>query len=202
MKAAYLVDQRRRGDAHDPFLEADRRETAKLEAAARRIHPTLNIPAQPSTQVAGLFSSSATAATSGAPQSSVGLSASSFGSGFSFFNTPASSAPAAAVPSSSIFSTPSASASTFSLFGKTISPQISTPLGSTPSLFGSAQTPALGAASTPSFVPTPATGSSLFSTPFASGIFLYSCDFFLPLSYSRCKVPWFGNLRCSNLLWG
>ncbi|KAE9449759.1 hypothetical protein C3L33_18342, partial [Rhododendron williamsianum] len=36
MKAAYLADQRRRGDANDPFLEADRRETAKQEAAARR----------------------------------------------------------------------------------------------------------------------------------------------------------------------
>ncbi|XP_024978510.1 nuclear pore complex protein NUP58 isoform X2 [Cynara cardunculus var. scolymus] len=37
MKTAYLVDQRGRGDGNDPFLEADRRETAKKAAAARRV---------------------------------------------------------------------------------------------------------------------------------------------------------------------
>uniref|UniRef100_UPI004072FD0D NUP58 n=1 Tax=Arabidopsis thaliana TaxID=3702 RepID=UPI004072FD0D len=41
MRTSYLADQRRRGECHDPFLEADRRETAKQEAAAKRVHPTL-----------------------------------------------------------------------------------------------------------------------------------------------------------------
>ena len=42
MKTACLVDQRRRGDGNDPFLEADRRERARKEAAAKRAHPTLH----------------------------------------------------------------------------------------------------------------------------------------------------------------
>ena len=70
MKAAYLADQRRRGDGNDPFLEADRRETARQEAAAKRVHPTLNLPAnsQPSTQVAGLLPSSGTQGASSTAQ--------------------------------------------------------------------------------------------------------------------------------------
>ena len=51
MRTAYLADQRRRGELNDPFLEADRRETAKQEVAAKRAHPILYLPAnsQPST---------------------------------------------------------------------------------------------------------------------------------------------------------
>ncbi|XP_077233369.1 uncharacterized protein LOC143875647 [Tasmannia lanceolata] len=52
-----LSDQWRHHDGNNPFLEADRQETAKQEAAARRIHPTLHLPtiSRPSTQVVGLF---------------------------------------------------------------------------------------------------------------------------------------------------
>ncbi|KAK1268868.1 hypothetical protein QJS04_geneDACA006549 [Acorus gramineus] len=169
MKTAYLVDQRRRGDGNDPFLEADRRETAKQEAAARRVHPTLHVPAmsQPSTQVAGLLTSSATVGASNVSQPLMGSSAASSGGGLSIFSTP-SSAPSAST-SSFLFHTPSTSAPTSSIFGST---------GATPgaipqtSLFGtssSAQTPSLFGSNTP-FSSTPATGNSpLFSTPFASG---------------------------------
>lgn len=140
MKTAYLADQRRRGDANDPFLEADRRETAKQEAAARRVHPTLHLPAipQPSTQVAGLFASSATPGASTNPQTSAAVAASS-GSGSSLFGTPS-----AATSSSSLFSTPITSAPTSSLFGASAaSPQTplfgatTSSLGSTGALFGS-----------------------------------------------------------------
>ncbi|CAH1420823.1 unnamed protein product [Lactuca virosa] len=62
MKTAYLSDQRGRGDTNDPFLEADRRETAKRAAAARRVHPTLHLPSN--SQPSGtLLASSATTAT-------------------------------------------------------------------------------------------------------------------------------------------
>eukprot|EP00268_Persea_americana_P012200 TRINITY_DN1511_c0_g1_i14.p1 TRINITY_DN1511_c0_g1~~TRINITY_DN1511_c0_g1_i14.p1 ORF type:complete len:360 (+),score=62.00 TRINITY_DN1511_c0_g1_i14:297-1376(+) len=184
MKTAYLADQRRRGDGNDPFLEADRRETAKQEAAARRVHPTLHLLSisQPSTQVAGLFASSAMPGASSAPQPSSASSASSF----SFF-TATSSAPSASTSSSFLFSTPSASAPTSTLFGSSFSTQAS-PLGSSTPLFGSTPTPSLFGSSTPSFASTPATttpsffgastpsfstpaiGSApLFSSPFASG---------------------------------
>uniref|UniRef100_A0A0E0B3S2 Uncharacterized protein n=1 Tax=Oryza glumipatula TaxID=40148 RepID=A0A0E0B3S2_9ORYZ len=55
LKTEYLHEQRRLGNANDPFLEANRREAAKQEAAARRVHPTLHLPApvQPTTQIAG-----------------------------------------------------------------------------------------------------------------------------------------------------
>ncbi|CAH2049781.1 unnamed protein product [Thlaspi arvense] len=156
MKTAYLADQCRRGDVNDPFLEADRRETAKQEAAARRVHPTLHLSAvpQPSTQVAGLFASSAAAGATSAPHTSATVASASSGSGSLLFG-----APSAAASSSSLFSTPSTSASTSSLFGASgASPQ--TPLfGSTPSFGG---TGAL-------FGSTPASGVSNFTTPFASG---------------------------------
>ncbi|KAJ6803476.1 nuclear pore complex protein NUP58-like [Iris pallida] len=172
MKTAYLADQRRRGDGNDPFLEADRRETAKQEAAARRVHPTLHLPAtsaQPSTQGAGLFASSSTAV-SNVPQQPLGSSgAGSSNSGLSIFSTP--SAPAAA-SSFSLFATPAASTPASTLFGSGVSPQ-STPFGtSSSSLFGSAQTPSLFGASKPSLNSTPAIGSfgssPLFSTPTVS----------------------------------
>ncbi|CDY62340.1 BnaCnng39960D [Brassica napus] len=103
LRTAYLADQRRRGECNDPFLEADRRETAKQEAAAKRVHPTLHLPAtstttttsaQTSTQVAGLITSSGV---SNAPQTPAAFPTS--GAGL-FPDTPAS------VPSSSLFATP------------------------------------------------------------------------------------------------
>lgn len=171
MKTAYLADQRHQGDGNDPFLEADRRETARQEAAAKRVHPTLHLPPvpQPSTQVAGLFASSTTSGSSIAPQTSGTIVTASSGSGLSLFSTP-SSAPS--LSSSSLFATPSMSAPASSLFGTTgASPQ--TPhFGSSPaSLFGSASTPSLFGSSAPSLGSTPAVGGSLFSTPFASGSF-------------------------------
>ncbi|KAL6961601.1 Nucleoporin p58/p45 [Sarracenia purpurea var. burkii] len=175
MKTAYLADQRRRGDGNDPFLEADRRETAKQEAAARRVHPTLHLPAisQPSTQVAGLFASSATPGASSAPHTSAAVAASSSGSGSSLFGTPSF-----ATSSSSLFSTPITSAPTSSLFG--------TP-GASP------QTPLLGT-STPAFVgtaslfgSTPSPGISTFSTPFASGAATGSGASFGTVSKTRAK---------------
>ncbi|CAN6825242.1 unnamed protein product [Brassica oleracea] len=105
MRTAYLADQRRRGGCNDPFLEADRRETAKQEAAAKRVHPTLHLPpattttttstsTQASTQVTGLITSSGV---SNAPQTPAAFPTS--GAGL-FPDTPAS------VPSSSLFATP------------------------------------------------------------------------------------------------
>ncbi|KAM1590089.1 hypothetical protein PS2_033954 [Malus domestica] len=69
MKTAYLVNKRRPGYGNDPFLEANRRETARQEAAAKKVHPTLHLPAtsQPSTHVAELFASSGTPRTSTTP---------------------------------------------------------------------------------------------------------------------------------------
>lgn len=178
MKMAYLSDQRRRGDGNDPFLEADRRETAKQEAASKRVHPTLHLPtiSQPSTHVAGLFPSSSTTGASTAPQQTITSSSSaSSGSGFSLFGTPSSASSAAAT---TLFTTPTTSAPVPSLFASSgASPQTSLFSSSSSSLFGSASTPSMfGSASTPSlfgraaptFSSTPA-GSSLFATPFASG---------------------------------
>ncbi|MQL85637.1 hypothetical protein Taro_018157 [Colocasia esculenta] len=159
MKTAYLADQRQRGDMNDPFLEADRREAAKLKAAARRIHPTLHLPAicsRPS-QDAGLHVSSAMPIAPTVAHQPLGSSGASSGSGFLSLSVP-SAATAASTPSSFLLSTPSSSAPTSTLFGSAgFSPQ-STALGS-------AQTPLFGA-STPAFTSTPAVGSSsLFSTP-------------------------------------
>ncbi|XP_052195113.1 nuclear pore complex protein NUP58 [Diospyros lotus] len=174
MKTAYLADQRRRGDGSDPFLEADRRETAKQEAAARRVHPTLHLPAiaQPSTQVAGSFASSATSGASTAPRTSTAIAVASSGSGSSLFATPSTMS-----SSSSLFSTPIASAPTSSLFGASAaSPQ--TPL------FGSS-TPAFGTTSL--FGSTPSAGVSTFSTPFASGAAMGSGASFGTTSKARVK---------------
>jgi nucleoporin p58/p45 len=41
MRIAFIADRRRRGDDTNPFLEADRREVAKREVAAKRVHPTV-----------------------------------------------------------------------------------------------------------------------------------------------------------------
>ncbi|RYR11016.1 hypothetical protein Ahy_B05g079505 isoform B [Arachis hypogaea] len=167
MKSAYLADQRRRGEVNDPFLEADRRETARQEAASKRVHPTLHLPAnsQPSTQVAGLFSSSGTQGALAAPQTSTATTSSS-GSGLSLFSTP-SSAPSSSM-SSSLFATPSTPALGSSWFGSsTATPQTSL-FGSTSSLPGPASTPSLFSNTAPLFSSTPA-GNSLFSSSFVSG---------------------------------
>ncbi|WOK99623.1 nuclear pore complex protein [Canna indica] len=185
MKSAYLADQRRRGDGNDPFLEANRREAAKQEAAARRVHPTLHLPAQPITQVAGAFVSSVAPVSSNV-QSSTGTPAASSGSGFSLFSTP-SSAPAGS-SSSFLYSTPTASAPSSTLFGSSsFSPQ-STPFGTpSASLFGSTQTPSGFGTSTP-FGSTPAAGSSsLFSTPLTTGVGTGSGASFGPSKSSRPK---------------
>lgn len=165
MKKVYLADQRRLGGGNDPFLEADRRATAKQEAAARRVHPTLHLPAvstQPSTHGTGLYASSVPALS--AHQQTAASSDPSSG-GFSLFGTPSSTP--VATTSSFLFSTPTMSAPASSLFGSTgVSPQ-STSFGTpSTSLFGSSQTPSLFGASTPSLSPSPAIGSSsLFATP-------------------------------------
>ncbi|KAK4790683.1 hypothetical protein SAY86_017987 [Trapa natans] len=168
MKTAYLADQRRQGFGSDPFLEADRRQTARQEAAAKRVHPTIHLPPIPqasSTQPAGLFSSSA--APVGSTAAPISQAAPSSGSGFSLFGTPAS---APSMSSASLFTTPSTSVPSSSLFGTAgFSPQ--TPLfsSSSASLSGATSTPSLFNTMTSSFSSTPALGGSLFSTPFASG---------------------------------
>ncbi|KAI7730995.1 hypothetical protein M8C21_018250, partial [Ambrosia artemisiifolia] len=182
MKTAYLADQRGRGDGNDPFLEADRRETAKQVAAARRVHPTLHLPSnsQPSTQAAGslLAASSATPATSAAPPASA--PAATGGSGL--FSSPFS-----ATSSSTLFSTP-ATSTPFPLFQSSgASPQTSIfgpSSTSTPSLFNS--TPAAGTStfSTP-FSTNPSTGASAFSTPFGTGAATGSGASFNTLSRAR-----------------
>ncbi|XP_020584814.1 nuclear pore complex protein NUP58 [Phalaenopsis equestris] len=168
MKAVYLADQRRRGDGNDPFLEADRRETAKQEAAARRVHPTLHLPAvsaQPTTHGTGLYASAVIPASS-APQQTAGSSGPP-GGGISLFGT--SSSTPAATTSSFLFSNPTMSTPASSLFGSTGVSQQSTGFGTpTTSLFGSSQTPSLFGASTPSLTSSSVIGSSsLFgaSTP-------------------------------------
>ncbi|KAK7252856.1 hypothetical protein RIF29_37099 [Crotalaria pallida] len=160
MKSAYLADQRRRGEVNDPFLEADRRETARQEAASKRVHPTLHLPAnsQPSTQVAGLFSSSGTQVALPAPQTSAATSSSSSGSGLSLFSTP--SAPSSSM--SSLFATPSTPAPGSSLFASSSATAPSSLFGSASSVPGPASTPALFSNTTSMFSSTPASGS-LFS---------------------------------------
>ncbi|KAL9253023.1 Nuclear pore complex protein NUP58-like protein [Drosera capensis] len=135
MKTAYLADQRRRGEGNDPFLEADRRETARQEAAARRVHATLHLPAlpQPSAQVPALPAPSANQAAPANPQMT----------GSSLFSTPFStplpttspslfSTPVPTVPATSLFPSSSPSPQT-SLF----SPSPATGFGSASSLFSS-----------------------------------------------------------------
>ncbi|XP_015696756.2 nuclear pore complex protein NUP58 [Oryza brachyantha] len=154
LKTEYLHEQRRMGNANDPFLEANRREAAKQEAAARRVHPTLHLPApvQPTTQIAGTATSQ--------PQQSLIPSGATSSSAFPSFSTPVS-----APSSSSLFSTPTLSSN---LFGSSGSAPLSTPFGtvSTPTL-GSTPAPSGFGNTTPSFASTPAIGgTSLFSTPF------------------------------------
>lgn len=162
MKTAYLAELRRHcGDWNNPFLEADRREIAKQEAAARIVHPTLHLPAvpsQPSTQVAGLITNSAIpGSTSSFPQQSSG---SSFVNTILALNNPSSSTFSSSTPSSSLFSVPSSSPAP---------PLVGLPQ-STP--FGSSQTTSLFGSITPTSSAPFGVGSSVgFSTPlFGSGI--------------------------------
>ncbi|KAK9067108.1 hypothetical protein SSX86_014433 [Deinandra increscens subsp. villosa] len=189
MKTAYLADQRGRGDGNDPFLEADRRETAKRVAASRRVHPTLHLPSnsQPSTQAGGGLpaASSATPATTAAATPAP-ASAATGGSGL--FSTPF-----AATSSSSLFSTPATSAPSFPLFSSSgASPQTSIfgpSASTTPSLFSS--TPAAAAAGTSTFSTpfstNPSTGASAFSTPFGTGAATGSGASFNTISKARAK---------------
>uniref|UniRef100_A0A803PF34 Nuclear pore complex protein NUP58 n=1 Tax=Cannabis sativa TaxID=3483 RepID=A0A803PF34_CANSA len=166
MRTAYLADQRRRGDVNDPFLEADRRETARQEAAAKRVHPTSHLPAnpQPSTQSTALVTWGAQA-TSTTPQTVTVAPIASSGSGLSLFSTP--SAPSSSMPS--MFATPATSAPTSSLFGSSSATPQTSLFGSSSSLFGSSSTPSLLGSTAPAFGSSTPAGSSLFSTPFASG---------------------------------
>ncbi|MCO5586067.1 hypothetical protein L7F22_040006 [Adiantum nelumboides] len=106
-RTTYLANQRKKGDDNNPFLEADRREVAKREAASKRVHPTLlaSTASQPSTQAGG---TSTTASLFGS-----GTSASMFGSG-----------PAAATATlpSPAFSGATASGSSGGLFSGTPTP--------------------------------------------------------------------------------
>ncbi|ONM55422.1 Nuclear pore complex protein NUP58 [Zea mays] len=153
MKAEYLNEQRRNGNGSNPFLEANRREAAKQEAAARRVHPTLHLPApaQPMPQIAAPATSQ--------PQQPSFPSAATSSSAFSTFSTPAS-----APSSSSLFATPTTPAPSANLFGASGSAQLTTP-------FGTASTPTLASTPAPGFgtSTTSLGGTSLFSTPFGGG---------------------------------
>lgn len=153
MKTEYLNEQRRIGNGSNPFLEANRREAAKQEAAARRVHPTLHLPtpAQPMAQIAAPATSQ--------PQQSSFPSAATSSSALSTFSTPAS-----APSSSSLFATPTTPAPSGNLFGASGSAQLTTP-------FGTASTPTLTSTPAPGFgtSTTSLGGTSLFSTPFGGG---------------------------------
>lgn len=167
MKTAYLADQRRRGEVNDPFLEADRRETARQEAASKRVHPTLHLPAnsQPSTQVAGLFSSSGTQGALVSQQTAATTSSLSIGSGSSLFSTP-SSAPST---TPSLFGTPTTPAQGASWPAQSSATLQGSLFGSaSSSLPGATSTPSLFGNSTPLFNSTPA-GTSVFPSPYVSG---------------------------------
>lgn len=152
-RTTYLSNQRKRGDDNNPFLEADRREVAKKEAAAKRVHPTLqaSTSSQLSTQAAGLLSN---ATPSSAPSSGTSGSTSLLFSGstpFSAFNVAGSltsaSAPSFSTPSLSLFGSTSAPSS--SIFGSSGLPAVPSLLssGMSSSIFGSG--PAGGSSSSP-----------------------------------------------------
>ncbi|WVZ65172.1 hypothetical protein U9M48_014581 [Paspalum notatum var. saurae] len=174
MKIEYLNEQRRMGNGTDPFREANRREAAKQEAAARRVHPTLHLPApaQPTAQIA-------TPATSQPLQFSFPSAATS-SSAFSTFSTPAS-----APSSSSLFAAPTTPAPSGNLFGTSGSAQLTTP-------FGTPSTPTLASSPAPGFgiSTTSLGGTSLFSTPFG-GTLLAQSTLCVLWGYSfRFKLWW------------
>jgi nucleoporin p58/p45 len=150
MKTDYLNEQCRMGNGNNPFLAANRREAAKLEAAARRVHPTLHLPAsaQPTTQIA------APATAAGQPQQSSFPSGTTLSSAFSTFATPVS-----VTSSSSLFSTPVTPSPSGNLFGASGQTQLTTP-------FGTPSTPTLGSTPSPFASTSALSGTSLFSTPF------------------------------------
>ncbi|EPS70070.1 hypothetical protein M569_04692, partial [Genlisea aurea] len=172
MKTAYLADQRGRGDCNDPFLEADRRETAKQEAAARRIHPTLHLPAvsQPTGQAVGSLAIGSPSVVPTATNVSAPGSAMS-ASGSSLFSTPIASM------TQPLFSTPLTGASSLG----TAATQSSSPFNTTllKSAFGS---------STPLFGSTPAAGASALTASFGTvGAAAGSGSSFGSLSKARSK---------------
>lgn len=178
MRTAYLADQRRRGEENDPFLEADRRETAKQEAAARRVHPTIHLPAGPQLtgQATGHLGLPAATGVSTSTNTSSSATVSALsGSGSLLFSTPA-----AASSTPSLFSTPTSSAPFSSLLGPAASSQ-SSPFSSL-----SASSSAFHI-STPMFSSTPASGASTFSTPFATGAAMGSGASFGTASKARAK---------------
>ncbi|MQM08709.1 hypothetical protein Taro_041565 [Colocasia esculenta] len=127
VKTAYLACKRRQGDRNDPFLEANRQETAKRQTADRNVHLALHLPvisSQPSSEAAGMITNpaslGATSISGGAP-----------GSCFSLFGTAASTLASVYASSSSLFSAPTSSVPASSLFNlSAIAPQFIT-LGST-----------------------------------------------------------------------
>ncbi|GER30837.1 hydroxyproline-rich glycoprotein family protein, partial [Striga asiatica] len=165
MRTAYLADQRRRGDENDPFLEADRRETAKLEAAARRAHPTQHLPSasqQPPNQSNGPLAITGPPGQSTASNTLAAAQSAPSASGPSLFSTPAvaQSTPSASGPSlfstpalaqsAPLFSTPTSASAPFSSL-------LGTPQSSPFSSLSAASAPGFGG-STPLFGSTPASG--------------------------------------------
>ncbi|XP_054808227.1 nuclear pore complex protein NUP58-like [Prosopis cineraria] len=121
MKSTCHVKHRPWQEQNDPSQVADQCETARKEIASKRVHPTLQLreDSQPSTELAGLFSSSGTAGPLTAPHTSP-LTSNSSGSGFSVFSMPPSA--------------PSSLLSSFSMTTTTFAPQ-------SPLLWSSSATP-------------------------------------------------------------
>ncbi|KAJ4812492.1 Nuclear pore complex protein NUP58 [Rhynchospora pubera] len=150
VKTAYLIEQRQCGDDADPFLEANRREAARLEAAARRVHPTLHLPATQNTP----HQLNTPNPTPAVQQPSLQP-------------TPGFSTPAPASSGGGLFSTPSGSAPSAPLFGALTSftPQTTPFVSASGSLFGSTPAPSGFGSTTPAI----GGGTTLFSTPTFGG---------------------------------
>ncbi|BBN10725.1 hypothetical protein Mp_5g05860 [Marchantia polymorpha subsp. ruderalis] len=195
MRVAYLADRRRRGDDRDPFLEADRREVAKREIAAKRVHPTLNtLMIQHTQQTPGpnFNSPSMPSFPAGSPAQSTPFSVQSSAPAPSLFGAQGTtnafpSTPAPFTPSTPAASSPfgSSQLSTFSLFGA------STPApSSSPSLFGGS-TPTASAPAGSLFGAGPATSTGLFGAPTGGGLFGAQSS---PTVYGTPATPTFGSI--------
>ncbi|KAI5067884.1 hypothetical protein GOP47_0016229 [Adiantum capillus-veneris] len=180
-RTIYLANQRKKGDDNNPFLEADRREVAKREAASKRVHPTLlaSMASQLSTQLGGLISNPTSWSTPSSGSSSSASMLFSGSSSFPAFNTAggltSTNVSAFSSPSSSLFvssSAPSASicgalgtSTSASLFGSGISS----------SIFGSGPAAATAPSALPAFSGVSASSSSgnlVGGTPMpSSGLF-------------------------------
>lgn len=137
-RSAFLAQRRRQGNTRDPFVEADRREAAKKEAASKALSRGLPQPSQPSQQTLQV-TSAGTAPVPLGPSPARGTTS----PGFSLFG----SAPSAIVGTTPTVGLSSGAPSGSSLLG---TPPSTSQFGGGASLFGSF--PAGGAAS----------GSSLF----------------------------------------